>query len=72
MFYLEGNVFCFELMQINYLYCLILFVFLQVQKVCDLVKVKGGKVIREFGFVKGGNLIIVFVEDSDGYLFEFI
>lgn len=46
--------------------------FWQVQKVVDFVKVKGGKVIREFGFVKGGKLIIVFVEDFDGYKFEFI
>lgn len=43
-----------------------------VQKVCDLVKAKGGKVTREPGPVKGGNSIIAFVEDSDGYSFELI
>jgi lactoylglutathione lyase len=45
---------------------------LQVQKVVDLVKAKGGKVTREPGPVKGGNSIIAFVEDPDGYKFELI
>lgn len=37
-----------------------------------MVKAKGGKVTREPGPVKGGNSIIAFVEDSDGYSFELI
>jgi len=45
---------------------------LQVQKVVDLVKAKGGKVTREPGPVKGGKSIIAFVEDPDGYKFELI
>lgn len=45
---------------------------LQVQKVVDLVKAKGGKVTREPGPVKGGKSIIAFVEDHDGYKFELI
>jgi catechol 2,3-dioxygenase-like lactoylglutathione lyase family enzyme len=47
-------------------------VILQVQKVVDLVKAKGGKVTREPGPVKGGKSIIAFVEDPDGYKFELI
>ena len=45
---------------------------LQVAKTIDLVKAKGGKVIREPGPVKGGNTIIAFVEDPDGYKFELL
>lgn len=38
----------------------------------DLVKAKGGKVTREPGPVKGGNTVIAFVEDPDGYKFELL
>ncbi|GMJ15897.1 GlyoxalaseI 6 [Hibiscus trionum] len=41
-------------------------------KTVDLVKVKGGKVTREPGPVKGGNAIIAFIEDPDGYTFELL
>ena len=41
-------------------------------KACDLVKEKGGKVIREAGPMKHGTIIIAFVEDPDGYKIEFI
>ncbi len=39
---------------------------------CEKIKAKGGKVIREAGPVKGGNTIIAFVEDPDGYKIELI
>ena len=39
---------------------------------CDKIKEKGGKVTREAGPVKGGNTIIAFVEDPNGYKIELI
>lgn len=41
-------------------------------KACDLVKEKGGKVIREAGPMKHGTIVIAFAEDPDGYKIEFI
>lgn len=38
----------------------------------DLIKAKGGKVTREPGPVKGGNTVIAFIEDPDGYTFELL
>lgn len=43
-----------------------------VARTIDLTKAKGGKVIREPGPVKGGNTIIAFVEDPEGYKFELL
>jgi len=43
-----------------------------VYKEVDLIKAKGGKVTREPGPVKGGKIVIAFVEDPDGYKFELI
>lgn len=43
-----------------------------VTRTVDLVKAKGGKVIREPGPVKGGSSIIGFIEDPDGYTFELL
>ncbi|KAK1285870.1 putative lactoylglutathione lyase, chloroplast [Acorus calamus] len=43
-----------------------------VTKTVDLIKAKGGKVTREPGPVKGGNTVIAFVEDPDGYKFELL
>ncbi|ONH98037.1 hypothetical protein PRUPE_7G224600 [Prunus persica] len=43
-----------------------------VAKTVELVKAKGGKVTREPGPVKGGNTVIAFVEDPDGYKFELL
>ncbi|KAK4853962.1 hypothetical protein QYF36_016940 [Acer negundo] len=43
-----------------------------VAKTVDLVKAKGGKVTREPGPVKGGNTVIAFIEDPDGYTFELL
>ncbi len=42
------------------------------RKTCDAVRIKGGKVTREPGPVKGGTSMIAFVEDPDGYKIEFI
>lgn len=39
---------------------------------CEKVRANGGKVTREAGPVKGGNTVIAFVEDPDGYKIEFI
>ncbi|MCO5593697.1 hypothetical protein L7F22_047714 [Adiantum nelumboides] len=44
----------------------------EVYKTVELIKAKGGKVSREPGPVKGGNTVIAFVEDPDGYKFELI
>ncbi|RJF99457.1 lactoylglutathione lyase [Noviherbaspirillum saxi] len=41
-------------------------------KTCEAVKAQGGTVTREAGPVKGGNTIIAFVQDPDGYKIEFI
>jgi lactoylglutathione lyase len=43
-----------------------------VKAACDKVRSHGGKVTREPGPVKGGQSIIAFVEDPDGYKIEFI
>ncbi|BBJ22270.1 lactoylglutathione lyase [Candidatus Nitrotoga sp. AM1P] len=39
---------------------------------CELVKQKGGNVIREAGPMKHGTTVIAFVSDPDGYKIEFI
>ena len=39
---------------------------------CAKVRNAGGKVTREPGPVKGGNSVIAFAEDPDGYKIEFI
>jgi lactoylglutathione lyase len=44
----------------------------QVAKTVELIRAKAGKVIREAGPVKGGETVIAFVEDPDGYKFEII
>ncbi|MCX7152343.1 MAG: lactoylglutathione lyase [Proteobacteria bacterium] len=43
-----------------------------VSKACETVKAKGGTVTREAGPVKGGNTVIAFVLDPDGYKIELI
>ena len=40
--------------------------------VCEAIRVKGGKVVREPGPMKHGNTVIAFVEDPDGYKVELI
>jgi lactoylglutathione lyase len=39
---------------------------------CERIRAAGGKVTREAGPVKGGNTIIAFVDDPDGYKIELI
>ena len=39
---------------------------------CDRIKAAGGEVYREPGPVKGGDTVIAFVRDPDGYAIELI
>lgn len=39
---------------------------------CDTIRAKGGNITREPGPVKGGNTVIAFVTDPDGYKIELI
>lgn len=39
---------------------------------CERIRNNGGRVTREAGPVKGGNTVIAFVEDPDGYKIELI
>ena len=39
---------------------------------CGRIREAGGNVTREPGPVKGGNTVIAFVEDPDGYKIELI
>ncbi|MFZ0408517.1 MAG: lactoylglutathione lyase [Cyanobium sp.] len=39
---------------------------------CEVIRARGGKVVREPGPVKGGSTVIAFVEDPDGYRIELI
>ncbi|TCM67716.1 lactoylglutathione lyase [Acinetobacter calcoaceticus] len=39
---------------------------------CELIKARGGNVVREAGPMKGGRSVIAFVEDPDGYKVELI
>ena len=39
---------------------------------CELIKSKGGKVVREAGAMQHGKTVIAFIEDPDGYKIELI
>ncbi len=41
-------------------------------RACELVRQKGGSVLREAGPMKHGTTVIAFVSDPDGYKIEFI
>jgi lactoylglutathione lyase len=41
-------------------------------KACELIKTKGGKVIREAGPMQHGSTVIAFIEDPVGYKIELI
>lgn len=41
-------------------------------RACEMVKQKGGSVVRESGPMKHGATVIAFVADPDGYRIEFI
>jgi lactoylglutathione lyase len=43
-----------------------------VYKACDIIKTKGGQVVREAGPMKGGTSILAFVKDPDGYMIELL
>jgi len=43
-----------------------------VYSACEQIKQSGGKVVREAGVMKGGNRVLAFVSDPDGYLIELI
>jgi lactoylglutathione lyase len=43
-----------------------------IYKTCEDIKIAGGQVTREAGPVKGGNTLIAFVKDPDGYKIELI
>lgn len=45
---------------------------MQVYKLAENIKSKGGKITREPGPVKGGSTVIAFAQDPDGYMFELI
>jgi lactoylglutathione lyase len=39
---------------------------------CEKIRAAGGLITREPGLVKGGNIMIAFVQDPDGYKIELI
>ena len=39
---------------------------------CELVRQRGGKVIRAAGPMQGSSTVLAFIEDPDGYKIEFI
>jgi lactoylglutathione lyase len=41
-------------------------------KTCEDIRVAGGKITREPGPVQGGNTLIAFLQDPDGYKIELI
>ena len=43
-----------------------------IQGVCDQIRAKGGRVVREPGPMQHGSTVIAFVEDPDGYKVELI
>jgi lactoylglutathione lyase len=43
-----------------------------VARTCDKIRAAGGTITREAGPVKGGNTVIAFVQDPDGYKIELI
>jgi lactoylglutathione lyase len=43
-----------------------------IHAVCERIRAKGGRVVREPGPMKHGSTVIAFVEDPDGYKVELI
>jgi len=43
-----------------------------VAETCERIRAAGGNITREPGPVKGGNTVIAFIEDPDGYKVELI
>jgi len=43
-----------------------------VYETCDVIKTKGGQVVREAGPMKHGTTVLAFVKDPDGYMIELL
>jgi len=43
-----------------------------VYKSCDAIRQRGGEVMREAGPMKGGDTVLAFIKDPDGYLIELL
>lgn len=43
-----------------------------IQSTCDVIRQRGGKIVREPGPMKGSTTVLAFVEDPDGYKIELI
>lgn len=43
-----------------------------IYKICEDIRAAGGMITREAGPVKGGNTLIAFIQDPDGYKIELI
>ena len=43
-----------------------------INETCEMIRTKGGKIVREPGAMKHGTTVIAFVEDPDGYKIELI
>jgi len=43
-----------------------------VYKACELIRQKGGKIVRDAGPMKGGKTVLAFVKDPDGYFIELL
>ncbi len=43
-----------------------------IYQTCEVIKTKGGEVVREAGPMKHGSTVIAFVKDPDGYMIELI
>jgi len=46
--------------------------FKDVYQACETIRAKGGNITREPGPVKGGDTVIAFITDPDGYKIELI
>ncbi|MDR2091745.1 MAG: lactoylglutathione lyase [Azoarcus sp.] len=42
------------------------------QKACDVIRARGGNIVREAGPMRHGSTVIAFIEDPDGYKIELI
>lgn len=61
-----------DMYEFGIVYGYIVLVVLDVYKVCEEIRQCGGKVVCEVGLMKYGSIVIVFVEDFDGYKVELI
>lgn len=59
--YEQGNAFGHIAIEVNDVY-----------QACDLIRQKGGDIVREAGPMKGSKSILAFVKDPDGYMIELL